>query len=47
MKLTIEGTGQQALDGQHIVWEYMDTGDIPEWNCASSLPAKYLPGECR
>lgn len=47
IKVTIADTGKPTLDGQHIVWEFVDTGDIPVWNCGSSLPAKYLPVDCR
>ena len=51
VKVTITGTGtgtgKPALDSQHIVCEFVDSGDIPVWNCGSSLPAKYLPVDCR
>lgn len=47
VKVMIAGTGKPALASQHIVWEFVDTGDIPVSNCGSSLPAKYLPVDCR
>ena len=47
VKVTITGTGKPAQDSQHIVCEFVDSGDIPVWNCGSSLPAKYLPVDCR